>query len=93
GGCREVNIGDTVTLCSVVAWAIVIISRVTVYRGVARDCTRIAFLAELRSCCSLPLCADYAPCGTAELMLFAALYGLGSLRSDWHLVTLGLSER
>ncbi|GJS78896.1 hypothetical protein Tco_0728777 [Tanacetum coccineum] len=67
-------------------------SRVTVYRGVARDCARIAFLAELRNSCSLPLCADYAPCGAAELMLLAAVCRLDSLRSDWHLVTLGLSK-
>ncbi|GKD21324.1 plant PDR ABC transporter associated protein [Tanacetum coccineum] len=42
----------------------------TVCRGVARDCTRIAFLAEL-----------CVPCGTAELLLFTPVCGLCSLRN------------
>ncbi|GJV87365.1 hypothetical protein Tco_1531303 [Tanacetum coccineum] len=67
----------------------------TVCRGVARDYTRIAFLAELRSSCSLPLGTDYAPCGTAELILLAAVCRLGSLRSDcywplWAFPSVGL---
>ncbi|GJY10322.1 retrovirus-related pol polyprotein from transposon TNT 1-94 [Tanacetum coccineum] len=71
-------------------------SPVTVCRGVVRDCARIAFLGELRSSCSLPLCADYAPCGTAELMLLAAVCRLGSLRratgiwSLWAFPSVGL---
>ncbi|GKF60963.1 hypothetical protein Tco_0177749, partial [Tanacetum coccineum] len=65
-------------------------SQVTVYRGVVRDCAWIAFLVELRSSCSLPLCVDYAPCGTAELMLLAVVCRLGSLRSLWAFSSVGL---